>query len=126
MKEKQFSINGKQFNVSEIFCAVPKLKDVYDKQIDYIENYDNYEWEENVTKEKIINKLIAYLEIFTDLDLIDLATLFYIRNSRGITRQNLQTAVRKVYESEISLLNEINPKENAYNPLACVAVPKGM
>ena len=66
----------------------------------------------------------ALLNTFINLDLVDLQTVYLIRNINGLWRTNLLRKLEAIYEAEIELSNELELKEALKNPLKIVSMPE--
>lgn len=122
-KKQDYEINGKQVNVGQVFCVVPKLKSYFSSSLNYIVNYEKYKWK-NTTKEALMEKDSALLNTFINLDIVDLQTVYLIRNINGLGRTILLRKLQAIYEAEIELSNELELKEALKNPLKIVSTPE--
>ena len=93
----------KEFTVEEAFCAVPELLKYFQRIGRHIDNFDKYEWEESVTKEKMIRKRQLLADVFSSLTIYDLNIAFYLRALRGLCPLNVQHMLREYFEKEIEV-----------------------
>lgn len=95
-EEKQWGI---------ILAQFPALKRAfkhYDRQIRF---FNSYEWEEGVTKEKLIKRRDVLFDLATNLGSQDLILLYYIKHLRGISAWTLLRRLQNLYQAETDLYN---------------------
>ena len=100
-----------------LFENLSELKRVfayYDRQICY---YNRYEWEEGITKEILIRKRDAFLELVKGLGNKELMLLYYVRHVRGISLDRLLCLLQNLYQAEQELYCTLQQKEAYFDPM---------
>ena len=83
---------------------------------EYIDNFDKYDWEERVTKEKMIRKRQLLADVFCNLSIDDLHIAFYLRALKGLSPFYVQRMLRGYFEKEIEV-HEVLMNCKGENPL---------
>ena len=119
-----YNIDGKKLRVGQIFCATPILKATFSEGLNYLRNYDKYEWE-NISQEDIEKHELELLDIFTKLTLTDLRIIYYLRNIREIYLIKLLKKLEERYAIQLDVLKELELIEDSKDYTAIRRLPKG-
>ena len=123
--KKDFTIDGVDLNIEDIFCATPKLQDYFLMLHERIERFDLLKWRAGVTQQALCKNMELTVNVFYGLDVIDLELLFYLKNTRGIRKSYFLKRIKQAFESENALYNDFatGDTEKIFNPFDISFMP---
>ena len=86
--------------IEERFRAFPKLAAYFKEFQKTIDNFDKYEWEKGVTKEKMLEKRDALIQIAENIDALFLITYYYAHEISSLGVFTLRRKLKKLYLAE--------------------------
>lgn len=93
------------------FAGMPRLQELFKEYARKIKNYDDYEWSEDMTKEKLIKKRDTLMEIAEKLSYKDLLVYYYINKVRRFGYASLIDSLKGVYKAEWKTLELLEGRE---------------
>lgn len=85
------------------FAGIPRLQDLFKEYARKIKNYDDYEWSENMTKEKLIKKRDMLMAVAEKIGYADLLVQYYLNKVRRFGYASLIDNLKNVYKAECEL-----------------------
>lgn len=93
--------------IEKMFPSMPEMVRIFQKFEREIRYYNRYDWCAYTTKEKLIEKRNAFLELVKKLDNIDLLILFYIQHTDGLGKLRTVKLLRNIYIAQCEFKNEL-------------------
>ena len=100
------------------------LKTTFIEGLEYLRNYDKYEWED-ISQEDIEKHELELLNTFIRLRFIDLRIIYYLRNIRDISLVTLLKKLEERYAIQLDVLKELELIEDSKDYTAIRRLPKG-
>ena len=86
------------------FAGIPRLQELFKEYARKIKNYDDYEWSEDMTKEKLIKKRDTLMEVAEKIGYTDLLVRYYLNKVRRFGYASLIDNLKSVHKAECELL----------------------
>ena len=85
------------------FAGMPRLQELFKEYARKIKKYEDYEWSENMTKEKLIKKRDMLMAVAEKIGYADLLVQYYLNKVRRFGYASLIDNLKNVYKAECEL-----------------------
>lgn len=89
------------------FLEMQKIYQYLERLTYKAKNYYRYKWKQGITKENVLQKREELIKTAENLENIDLFIIYYIKKIDGIERRIVLRALKKLYQAECEVKNQL-------------------
>ncbi len=101
--------------IEEKFACVPQIVRYFQRLEMDIRYYNCYQWENGVTKERLLQKQQTLTRFVEQIDNVDLSILFYLRELGVGNRYKLRKMLKEQYEAQCNFYNELYQTQEKFD-----------
>ncbi len=101
--------------IEEKFACVPQIVRYFQRLEMDIRYYNCYQWENGVTKERLLQKQQTLTHFVEQIDNVDLSILFYLRELGIGNRYKLRKMLKEQYEAQCNFYNELYQTQEKFD-----------